>query len=121
MRDERGLSNSTTSVLLFPLALAILFLGMQWAMMTWATAIAQGAAQDAARTAAVYGSDPAAGETAAHAAVNPSVISDVSVTVSYDATTSTATVRGQAVQVVPGYPTTVEVTATVPRERLTQP
>lgn len=121
MRDERGLSNSITSVLLFPLALGMLFLGMQWTMVTWATAIAQGAAQDGARTASIYGSGPTAGEAAAHAALNPSVISEVSVTVSSDATTSTATVRGEAVRVVPGYPTTVEVTATVPRERLTQP
>lgn len=115
------MSNSTTSVLLFPLVLAAMFLAMQWAMTTWATAIAQGAANQGAYTAAAYGSSATAGHTAATTALNTNILQRPTIHATRGTTTAAVTITGEAVKVFPGLPTHVTVTVTAPLERLTHP
>lgn len=119
--DERGLNNSVSIVLLLPLVLSLLFLGMQWAMVAWANASAHAAAQEGARAAAAFGATASAGESTAARAINDAALIGASVEASRGATTATVSVRGQAVRLVPGFPVEVDVTSTVPVERLTYP
>lgn len=119
MRDERGLSNSVSTALLLPVFLTILFVGMQWAMVAWATATAQAAAQEGARAAAGFGAGPSLGESTARAVINERALLHAVVSADIGATTATVAVTGRAVQLVPGFPVDVDVSSTVARERLT--
>lgn len=119
VRDERGLNNSVSTALLLPLFLTVLFLGMQWAMVAWATATAQAAAHEGARTAAAYGGETHDGEDAARLMINDNALLDASVSSDLGATTVTVSVTGRAVRLVPGFPVRVDVSSTVPAERLT--
>lgn len=119
MRDERGLSGSVQVSLLLPLVISIFLLAVQWAMMSWAQTTAHAAAQDAARAAAAYGASEAAGTQAAHDATTNGSLTDVSATVHRSGDTTSATVTGRALVVVPLFPTDIRAEATTPTERLT--
>lgn len=118
-RDERGLSSSVQAALLFPLIILPLLAALQWSMLAWADATIQAAAQDGARQGAALGSNGSAGEATARAAADNGAVTAIRVTVSRGATTTTATVSGQALRVVPLWPTDVSVTASAPTQRIT--
>lgn len=120
-RNERGLSGSVQLSLLLPLAIGVFLLALQWAMVSWATTTAHAAAQDAARAAAAHDASASDGRRVAIEAAENGSLSGVTATVDRAAFTTTATVRGQALTVVPLFPTTIEATANVPTERLTNP
>ncbi len=105
--------------LLLPLVISIFLLAVQWAMMSWAQTTAHAAAQDAARAAAAYGASEAAGTQAAHDATTNGSLTDVSATVHRSGDTTSATVTGRALVVVPFFPTDIRAEATTPTERLT--
>nr|WP_108871307.1 TadE/TadG family type IV pilus assembly protein [Tessaracoccus timonensis] len=119
MRDERGLSGSVQVSLLLPVVIGIFLLAVQWAMMSWAQTTAHAAAQDAARAAAAYGATEAAGKQAAHEATTNGSLTDVLTTVHRRGETTSATVTGRALVVVPFFPTDIRAEATTPTERLT--
>lgn len=119
-RDERGMSSSVQLSLLFPMIIGLFLLTLQWAMYAWGEATAKAAAEDAARTAAVYGSSAAAGQAVALAAANNDSLADVTAQVQRGATTTTARVKGKALAVVPLFPTAIHATASVPTERITE-
>lgn len=118
-RGQRGLSSSVLTTLLFPLVLAALWLAMQWAMLSWANATALAAAQDGARTAAALNATGSHGEAAATGAASNGSIDNLTVSANRAARLTTVTVTGQALQVIPGFPTGIQVTATAPTQRLT--
>ena len=105
--------------LLLPLVIGIFLLAVQWAMMSWAQTTAHAAAQDAARAAAAYGATEAAGKQAAHDATANGSLTDVSATVHRRGDTTSATVTGRALVVVPFFPTDIRAEAATPTERLT--
>lgn len=118
-RDQRGLSSSVLATILFPLVLSALWLAMQWAMLSWAHATALAAAQDGARTAAALNATANHGQAAAYTAADNGAIEQLNVTVQRAARLTTVTVTGTALQVIPGFTVTVDVTATSPTQRLT--
>ena len=120
MRNERGMSSSLQLSLLFPMIIGIFLLTLQWTMLAWAEATAEAAAQDGARAAALLGGTSAAGRSAALAAATNDSLAGIKARVDRGPITTTATVTGQALTVVPMFPTTITATATVPTERITE-
>ena len=118
-QDQRGLSSSVLATILFPLVLSSLWLTMQWAMLTWAHATAQAAAQDGARAAAALNATAGTGESKALTAAGNGSIDNLHVTAQRAARLTTVTITGTALQVIPGFPVTIQVTATSPTQRLT--
>lgn len=118
--DERGLSQSIQLTLLFPVFIGVFLLGLQWAMHAWASAVALAAAQDGARAAAAYSAQPAAGEHAARQAIDTDALQEASVSISRGAETTSVTVSGRALSVVPFFDIAVSKSASVPTERLTR-
>ena len=118
-QDQRGLSSSVLATLLFPLVLSALWLTMQWAMLTWAHATAQAAAQDGARAAAALNATGTHGQATATRAADNGSIDNLHVTAQRAARLTTVTITGTALQVIPGFPVTIQVTATSPTQRLT--
>ncbi|GAA3873485.1 TadE/TadG family type IV pilus assembly protein [Tessaracoccus defluvii] len=118
-QDQRGLSSSVLSTILFPLVLSALWLAMQWAMLSWAQATAHAAAQDGVRAAAALDATPAHGQAAAAAAADNGSLDTVQVTANRAARLTTVTVTGMALRVIPGFPVRIDVTATAPTQRLT--
>jgi len=118
-QDQRGLSSSVLATILFPLVLSSLWLTMQWAMLTWAQATAQAAAQDGARAAAALNATGPHGQTTATRAADNGSIDNLHVTAHRAARLTTVTITGTALQVIPGFPVTIQVTATSPTQRLT--
>ena len=117
-RDQRGLSSSVQVTLLFPVVLGIFLLGLQWAMVSWAQATVQTAAEDGARIAAALGSDDTSGHAAARAATDNGALESVDISVTRQGVHATATVRGSAYGVLPLVPVEVEATAVVAVEAL---
>lgn len=118
-RNERGLSSSVLASILFPLAISILWLAMQWAMLTWAHATAQAAAQDGARAAAALDATTNHGHTAAASAADNGALDSYTISAQRGTITTTVTVTGTAHRVIPGFPVTINVTATAPTQRIT--
>ena len=118
-QDQRGLSSSVLATILFPLVLSALWLTMQWAMLTWAQATAQAAAQDGARAAAALNATGPHGQATATRAADNGSIDNLHVTAQRAARLTTVTITGTALQVIPGFPVTIQVTATSPTQRLT--
>ncbi|MBB1514170.1 pilus assembly protein [Tessaracoccus sp. MC1627] len=118
-QDQRGLSSSVLATILFPLVISSLWLTMQWAMLTWAHATAQAAAQDGARAAAALNATGPHGQTTATRAADNGSIDNLHVTAHRAARLTTVTITGTALQVIPGFPVTIQVTATSPTQRLT--
>lgn len=118
--DQRGLNNGVQVALLFPVALGILLLTLQWAMLAWGEATALAAAQDGARAAAVIHGSDAAGETVAMAAADNGSLDSLAVTSDRGPRTTTVTVSGSVSGILPGFSTTIRRTAEMPTERLTR-
>lgn len=118
-RSERGLTNSTQAVLVFPLVFGALLLTLQWAMTTWAETTALAAAQDAARAASAIGANTTAGQQAGGQAASNGSLDDVHITVTKGPTTTTATITANSITVIPGWQPAITKTAQAPTERLT--
>ena len=122
MRDERG-SSSIEMVIALPLVLAVLFLAVQAGMWFHARSIALASAQSGARTSAMLNSSLEAGLSSARsfaADVGGTTLTGVTVTGDRTATTTTVTVTGHSVRLVPFMDVTVSQSATLPVERYTR-
>jgi Flp pilus assembly protein TadG len=124
LREERG-SVSIELVILLPALFAVMFLGMQAALLYHARTTAIAAAQEGARAAGVEHGRGSDGTAAANAFINEAggddVLTNTSTTVSRTATTATVTVTGFSLSVIPGWHVRITQSATVPVERLTTP
>jgi Flp pilus assembly protein TadG len=121
-RRDRGAS-SVEMVLALPIVLTVLFLAVQAGMWFYARSIALAAAQSGARTSAMLDSSLQAGLSDARSfatGVGGTTLSDITVTGDRSATSSTVTVSGHTVRLVPFMDLTVTQTATLPVERYTR-
>lgn len=121
-QQDRGAS-SIEMVLALPIVLTVLFLAVQAGMWFYARSIALAAAQSGARTSAILGSNLDQGLTDARSFatdVGGTTLSGVTVTGARSATTTTVTVTGHTVRLVPFMDLTVTQTATLPVERYTR-
>ena len=122
VREERGAS-SVEMVLALPIVLTVLFLAVQVGMWFYARSIALAAAQTGARTSAMLGSSLQAGLSDARSFatdVGGTTLTGVTVTGDRSATTTTVTVTGHTVRLVPFMNLTVSQTASLPVERYTR-
>ena len=122
MRGERG-SSSVEMVIALPIVLTVLFLAVQAGMWFYARSIALAAAQSGARTAAMLNSSLEAGLSSARsfaADVGGTTLTGVTVTGDRTATSTTVTVTGHSVRLVPFMDVTVSQSATLPVERYTR-
>lgn len=119
--DERG-SVSIQAVILMPLLLSIMFLGMQGALYYHARSVAIAASQEGARVAGSeqQGNGTSAAADFIAAAGGDDVLRGATINSSLTATTSTVTVSGVSMSVIPGWSLQVTQSATVPVERITQ-
>ena len=118
---ERG-SASIQMVILMPALFAVMFLGMQAALIYHARTLAIAAAQEGARAAGAQDGTAAAGVAAATSYLADTAgdtLTAPGVTGTRGATTASVTVRGVALSVLPGWAPTVTQSATVPVERIT--
>ncbi|MCC2592871.1 hypothetical protein LKO27_05520 [Tessaracoccus sp. OS52] len=120
MHDERGLGGGIQVTLLLPLAISVLLLTLQWALVSWAEATALAAAQDGARVAAAHRSSGGEGRHAAGRAAADGGLQAPSVTVDRGPRLTVVTVTGTAHSVVPGWEPRISRTVEVPTERITQ-
>lgn len=121
VRGERG-SSSVEMVIALPLVLTVLFLAVQAGMWFYARSIALAAAQSGARTSSMLNSTLQAGFADARsfaAEVGGTSLTGVTVTGDRSATSTTVTVTGHTVRLVPFIDLTVSQTATLPVERYT--
>lgn len=110
-------------VLALPIVLTVLFLAVQAGMWFYARSIALAAAQSGARTSAMLGSSLQAGLSDAQSFANGvggTTLSGVTVTGDRTSTSTTVTVSGQTLRLVPFMSLTVSQTATLPVERYTR-
>ncbi|WP_226920845.1 TadE family protein [Georgenia subflava] len=111
-------------VILLPILFALMFLGMQGALIYHARSVALAAASEGAQTAAVEHGQASDGIAAASAfladAGGDRVLDDASVTGALSATQATITVTGASLSVVPGWTPQVEQSASVTRELLSE-
>jgi Flp pilus assembly protein TadG len=121
-RDERG-AVSIEMVVLLPALFAVLFLGMQAALYYHARTIAIAAAQEGARAAAANHAGSGDGVAAAYAylADTGDSLESSKASARRTATTSTVTVRGHALSVIPGWRPLITQRASAEVERLTAP
>ncbi|WP_457255908.1 TadE family protein [Pedococcus sp. P5_B7] len=122
-QHDRG-STSIQMVLLMPALFAVMFLGMQGALIYHARNVALAAAQEGVRTAAAVGGSGAVGAHDAYAFVTAAGGDDVlkapRVASSRGTTNATVTVTGRSLSVIPGWTPTVTQSASAPVERITQ-
>jgi Flp pilus assembly protein TadG len=120
---ERG-STSIQMVVLMPALFALMFMGMQAALIYHARSIAIAAAEEGARAAGAQGGSVSGGTAAAAAFVASAgggdVLRSVSATGNRGTVTATVTVTGAALSVVPGWSPRITQSATVPVERLSR-
>ena len=122
MRGERG-SSSVEMVIALPLVLTVLFLAVQAGTWFHARSIALASAQSGARTSAMLNSSLEAGLSSARsfaANVGGTTLTGVTVTGDRTATSTTVTVTGHSVRLVPFMDVTVSQSATLPVERYTR-
>ena len=122
MRGERG-SSSVEMVIALPLVLTVLFLAVQAGTWFHARSIALASAQSGARTSAMLNSSLEAGLSSARsfaADVGGTTLTGVTVTGDRTATSTTVTVTGHSVRLVPFMDVTVSQSATLPVERYTR-
>lgn len=105
---------ATQLAVLMPAVLLLVMLGVQFALWSHGTHLADAAADTAATTAALPGATAEQGRTAGGALLaQAGNLTDPAVTVDRDAVRATATVTGTAPRVVPGLPAwTVSARAT---------
>ena len=121
-RGERG-SSSIEMVIALPLVLTVLFLAVQAGTWFHARSIALASAQSGARTSAMLNSSLEAGLSNARsfaADVGGTTLTGVTVTGDRTATSTTVTVTGHSVRLVPFMDVTVSQSATLPVERYTR-
>lgn len=114
--DERG---QTELVIVFPVAMLVILLVLQTAFWFLARSVAEDAAQDGARAAAVLGGGPSAGQTAAVgdlAQLAGPILSGTAVRSVRDGEYAQVTVSGRAETIVPGWSLSVSATASEPIE-----
>ena len=119
---ERG-STSIQMVILMPALFAVMFLGMQAALIYHARTLAIASAQEGARAAGVENGTTAAGITTARtylAQTAGDALTSSTVTSTRTATTATVTVRGVALSVLPGWRPAITQSASVTVERITR-
>ena len=122
VREERGAS-SIEMVLALPIVLTVLFLAVQAGTWFHARSIALASAQSGARTSAMLNSSLEAGLSSARsfaADVGGTTLTGVTVTGDRTATSTTVTVTGHSVRLVPFMDVTVSQSATLPVERYTR-
>ena len=116
-RDEEG---QTELVIVFPVAMLVILMLLQAALWFLGRSVAQDAAQDGARTAALLGGSAAAGEQAARsdlAQLAGPTLSSTSVNATRSAGVAQVTVSGRAESLVPGFSLTVSASAAQPVEK----
>ena len=122
MRGERG-SSSVEMVIALPIVLTVLFLAVQAGTWFHARSIALASAQSGARTSAMLNFSLEAGLSSARsfaADVGGTTLTGVTVTGDRTATSTTVTVTGHSVRLVPFMDVTVSQSATLPVERYTR-
>ena len=121
-RGERG-SSSVEMVIALPIVLTVLFLAVQAGTWFHARSIALASAQSGARTSAMLNSSLEAGLSSARSFatdVGGTTLTGVTVTGDRTATSTTVTVTGHSVRLVPFMDVTVSQSATLPVERYTR-
>lgn len=108
-------------VVLLPALFALMFVGMQAALMFQGRTLALAAAQEGAREAALEHGTVAAGVGAAQSfiATSTSGLKNTAVTGTRSATQATITVRTTTLSVIPGWEPAISQSATMPVERVT--
>ncbi len=108
-------------VVLLPALFALMFLGMQAALLVQGRALALAAAQEGARTAASENGTVADGLAAAESfvATSTSGLKNTTVTGTRSATQATVTVTTTTLSVIPGWQPTIVQSAALPVERVT--
>lgn len=121
---ERG-SVSIELVIVLPALFALMFLGMQAALVYHARTVAVAAAQQGARAAGAEQGHETDGINAANAFITEAggngVLDGASATARRTATTASVTVSGYSLSVIPGWHVRITQTATAPVERITAP
>lgn len=113
---ERGQSEL---VIVFPVAMLVILLVIQTALWFLARSIANDAAQDGARAAAVVGGSSSSGQTAASEDLSQlagTMLSGTSVTAVRNGDSAQVTVTGRAESIIPGWSLWVSATAAEPIE-----
>lgn len=118
--SERG-STSIEMVILLPALFALMFLGMQAALMYQGRAVALAAAQEGAREAASETGTAVSGIRTAESfvAMSTTGLSSVTVVGRRTATAATITVSATTLSVVPGWRPTITQSVSLPVERVT--
>jgi Flp pilus assembly protein TadG len=118
--SERG-STSIEMVILLPALFALMFLGMQAALMYQGRAVALAAAQEGARDAASETGTTVSGIRTAESfvAVSTTGLSSVTVVGQRTSTAATITVTATTLTVIPGWNPTITQSASLPVERVT--
>ena len=108
-------------VVLLPALFALMFVGMQAALVVQGRAVVLAAAQEGARAAAAETGTGTAGVRTAEAFVvaSPAGLSAAVASGRRTATTATVTVSARVLSVVPGWVPTVTGSASMPVERVT--
>lgn len=123
LRGDHG-SLTIEAAILFPALLAIMLVGVQAAMWFHARSVAIGAAADGARAQSVEQAVEGAGQAAALSFISEAggddVLRGVDVSSSQSPTSVSVTVTGSSMSLVPGWDPSVQQSATVPLERITQ-
>lgn len=122
--EERG-SASIELVILLPALFAVMFFGMQAALVYHSRTVAIAAAQEGARAAGAENGAASDGISAANAFIvdagGDNVLTRASTTADRTATTVTVTVTGRSLSVIPGWNPVITQSASLPVERLTAP
>lgn len=121
-RRRRGRDRGDTSVeivLFAPLMFLVVLVLFQAGAVFWADLSARHAAQQGLQTARVHGATGPDGQAAAAALleeINPQGLSDVDITVVREADTTTVTVTGTALSIIPVIPIQITAQASGPTE-----
>ncbi len=108
-------------VILLPALFAVMFVGMQAALVTQGRAVVLAAAQEGAREAASETGTAAGGIRSAEsfAAASAAGLSNLGVSAGRTATQATVTVTARTLSVIPGWVSSVTQSASMPVERVT--
>ena len=116
---ERG-NASIEMIAAIPLLMAVLMIALQYGLCFHARSVALASAQQGARTSAALHADLGIGlRDAREFAAQTGVLSNLAVTGSRSATSTTVTVRGDAIRLIPGWDTAIVQSSTLPVERVT--
>lgn len=118
---DRG-SSSLQMVVLMPALFAVMFLGVQAALLYQARTLCLAAAQEGARDAAAENGSPDAGITTASTFLSSSTsgVQDPTIGSTRSATTATVTVAATSLSVIPGWTPRITQSASLPVERITR-